>query len=104
MLAVLLTIALVALPGHVALCLWLNNNINARIVRRWLKHCFNLPLESFLAFGPLALGASIALGYWPMHPSAWNAWQTITGIYLLAAAGVAVAFVPRWIHRQVTAR
>lgn len=95
----------VAFPGHVALCLYVSNYLNAVVVNRRLKHALSMPVEGFLAIGPCAITAAIVLGHWRLEdPSVWNAWQWAVAGYLLISAAVGILFVPRWLHRQVTGR
>jgi predicted MPP superfamily phosphohydrolase len=100
----LLILILLSLPGHVALCLWLSNQINARVVHRQLKHSLSMPLEAFLVLAPVALLVSLVLGAWPAATQSWHNWQFVAFIYLCLAACLGVAFVPRWLYRQLTVR
>ncbi len=100
-----LLLTAVALPGHTALCLYVSNYLNAVVVNRTRKHLLSVPVEMFLVLAPCVSVVSIALGHWPPGVSqSWNTVQLAAACYVLTASFVAVAFVPRWLHQQLTAR
>jgi predicted MPP superfamily phosphohydrolase len=94
-----------ALPGHMALCLFASNYINATVVHRALKQVLSLPIEGFLTLGPLLLATTFGRELWDIREGQhWGVVQWSGAAYLVVAAGVAVIFVPRWLYEQLTAR
>ena len=98
-------ICCLALLGHLSLCLWLGNNLNALGLRRMLTKALSKPVDLFLIVAPL-----LALA-WAIH-SGWYASQSpdlqripwALKVYGLLTAGIAVLFLPPWLWRQFTTR
>lgn len=100
----ILLIAL-ALPGHAALCLTASNYLNAVVARRTLRHFLTVPIELLLLTAPIVLIAATAWRRWDLiEYEFWGAGQNVAASYLAMASVVALLFVPRWLHQQLTAR